>query len=345
MIEKEITRPLLIGNRSYQVASDDEYLDSMDGTFEPYSVALFKTLVKPGDVALDIGANIGCTALLLSQTAGQVVAFEPGSRTFELLATNTANAANVRRINVGLGSKAAELDLVFSPKNRSGGFVSVNGAEKGQVGQAKERIKIERGDDFIRNEGLERVDFIKIDTEGFERDVLTGLAETIRQQHPVVTLELNHWCLNAFHRISVPDFLDFLRSIFPVLYAFHVDEAKNLHNEGESFEVIRDHILTFKYMSIVGAFDESQIEDFLQLYVRKSARYIQLEAQHQADFREISELRETGHRLRKEVTALHLQLDASTERERSLVNEVAAIKSSQSWKVTSPLRALRRLLR
>ncbi|MBB3179824.1 FkbM family methyltransferase [Variovorax sp. Sphag1AA] len=341
---KETTRPLRVGRQTFEVTTDDAYLDEMNGVFEPHTVALFKAIVKPGDVALDVGANIGCTSLLVGQTASKVFAFEPGSRTYALLARNIAQSGlqNVQAENVGLGSKAAEFDLVFNPENRSGGFVSTSNADAGQVGHQKERIRILRGDDYVREHGIERVDFIKIDVEGFEQDVVIGLAETIANHRPVVTLELNHWCLNAFQRSSVPQYLDFLRSVFPVLYAFHVDEAKNLHDEAEGFEVLRDHVLGFKYMVIVGAFDESQIEDFLQLYWRKSRRYIQLEQQHETDLREIAELRATGHDLRAEIARLSIALSASEAKEREALSEVAAMLRSKSWKITAPLRALRR---
>ena len=87
------------------------------------------------------------------------------------------------------------------------------------MGDAHERVSLMRGDEYLARKRVDRVDFVKIDTEGYEREVIEGLRGTLGTCRPVVFLELNHWCLNGFRRTSVPDFLDFLRGIFPVLYA------------------------------------------------------------------------------------------------------------------------------
>lgn len=324
--------------------SDDTYLSNMHGVFEPYTAALLNTLIKPGDVALDVGANIGCTALLLGQTVSKVIAFEPGRRTFAMLVRNIEQSGmtNIHAVNAGLGSKDAEFDLMFNPANRSGGVVLRGDAGKGQVGHERERIQILNGDDYIRKSLIDRIDFIKIDVEGFEQDVVTGFSETISKHRPVVILELNHWCLNAFQRCSVPQYFDFLRSIFPVLYAFHVDEVKNLHDPQESFQVMSEHILTFKYMSIVAAFDTTQIEDFIQIYVRRSGRYIQLEQQHETDKKEIAELRDSGHALRSQVSDL-IESDAALRSQIAEMSKAAeTLQNRISWRLTAPLRAVRR---
>lgn len=209
----EKTLPVLIGDRTFQVTSDDIYLDNLNGVFEPESVTLFRTLVQPDALALDIGANIGCTGLLLSTLARKVICFEPSPSTFALLRKNIAagTSGNVEVVNAGLGRADANHEIVFHPSNRSGGFVT----DQHLPGHTVEPIKILQGDSYILAAQLEQpVGFIKIDVEGFELDVIAGLAETIATHKPVVTLELNHWCLNAFRRMSVPDFLDALRAAF-----------------------------------------------------------------------------------------------------------------------------------
>jgi tRNA1(Val) A37 N6-methylase TrmN6 len=71
-----------IGGTTYSISSDDAYLDNLAAGFEPQTVKLINSLTRPGDIALDIGANIGCTTLLLSQKAAQVHAFEPSPSTY-----------------------------------------------------------------------------------------------------------------------------------------------------------------------------------------------------------------------------------------------------------------------
>jgi len=193
-----------INGKPYSISSDDDYLDHVEGEFEPEMVSLFKSLIQPTDTVLDIGANIGCTSLLFGDLARKVYSFEPSPTTHRWLVQNVqmAKLNNVEPINLGLGKDAGTFELTFAPNNRSGGFVSnlTNASEGHQV----EQITIAKGDDFIREHQIAKVDFIKIDVEGFEQSVIEGLAETIAREQPIVALELNHWCLNAFQRTSVP---------------------------------------------------------------------------------------------------------------------------------------------
>jgi FkbM family methyltransferase len=249
-----------IGARKYRIASDDNYLDHIKGTFEPAMVTLFASLVRDGDCVLDVGANIGCTSLLFSQVARQVFSFEPSPSTFSLLQKNLAQAQaqNVVAANLGLGNSEGSFELTFAPDNRSGGFVS--NLTTASAGHQVETIRIVAGDAYLRGAHVDQVDFIKIDVEGFERNVIEGLAHTLSRCKPVVVLELNHWCLNAFQRTSVPDFFDFLRGVFPFLYAIDGADVRNLHDPNDAYHVMYQHIVhNFRYPNLVGAFDRSRI--------------------------------------------------------------------------------------
>lgn len=343
-----------IGDEHFELASDDVYLENMQGVFEPDSVELFRLLIKPIDVVLDVGANIGCTALLLSGIAKKVIAFEPSPTTFGYLKRNVeaAGRTNVEVVNAGLGRAPAKMNIVFSPDNRSGGFVS----QTGLAGHTMEEIEILQGDKHLANEP--RVDVIKIDVEGFEKEVISGLAETIQRHRPVVVLELNHWCLNAFQRMSVPDFLDFLRSVFPVLYAKDQHDAKDLHDTQQAYGVMHDHIVHFKYPAIVGAFSEDQVDAFLERYVRNPppapppfdpmARIAVLEDERRILDSALAAERARAEAVRLEATAklghVEAKLLEAVQQRQALANEIEALRNSTSWRVTSPLRAVKRLV-
>lgn len=102
--------------------------------------------------------------------------------------------------------------------------------------------------------------------EGFEGHVLRGGAKTLSTYKPLVVLELNHWCLNAFQRTSVPDFFDLLRSIFPILLAVDGSSYMNLHDTNDSYIVMYYHILQMRFLNILAAFDENQISKFKSAY-------------------------------------------------------------------------------
>lgn len=248
------TKNIRIGARSYELESDDSYLQALGESFEPQTVALLEPLLRPQGVVLDIGANIGCTALLFAQQAQRVIAFEPSPSTFSLLKRNVdaSGHKNIELFNVALGRAAGRSELTFSPDNRSGAFVSDR--TQASFGHVTEAITVERLDDVVAGLALDHLDLIKIDVEGFEKSVLEGAANTLARYRPVVVLELNHWCLNAFQRITVPDFFDFLRGIFPVLHAIDGDSRLDLHDAGDSYMVMYHHILHFKYQNIVASF-------------------------------------------------------------------------------------------
>lgn len=261
---------IAIGDNTYEIASDDDYLTVLGTEFEPQTTALFRTLFEPAAVVLDIGANIGCTSLLFSQRARRVVAFEPSPSTFRYLKRNidAANAGNVELHNLALGAESGVSSLTFAPSNRAGGFVS--NQTTASAGHVTESITIERLDDIADRFRIDAVDFVKIDVEGFELDVLKGGRDTINRFEPVVALELNHWCLNALHRICVPDFLDYLCSVFPLLMA--VDEANYLdvHDVAERYIIMYHHINHFRYKNLVAAFSHRPLADFFARYRHSS---------------------------------------------------------------------------
>ncbi len=121
-------------------------------------------------------------------------------------------------------------------------------------------------DEVLKSLNVSRVDFIKIDVEGFEGHVLRGAKQTLATYRPVVVLELNHWCLNAFQRTSIPEFFDLLRSIFPILLAVDGSSHLNLHDESHRYIVMYHHILHMRFPNIVAAFDESRLDRFRALY-------------------------------------------------------------------------------
>ena len=97
-----------INGKSYSISSDDDYLDHVEGDFEPEMVSLFKSLLQPHDTVLDIGANIGCTSLLFGALARKVYSFEPSPSTYRWLVQNVQSAklTNVEPVNLGLGKDA-----------------------------------------------------------------------------------------------------------------------------------------------------------------------------------------------------------------------------------------------
>lgn len=255
-----------IGGKSYLLRSDDAYLEYIKPGFEPDMVKLFRTVASDSEIIFDIGANIGCTAILFSEFAEKVYAFEPSTTTFNFLQQNISRLPqkNIFLQNIGLGAESGEYPLTFNPENRSGAFVS--NQTQASVGHTSETIVIRPLDEVVQALELPSLGFIKIDVEGFEGHVLRGGRETLASYQPTVVLELNHWCLNAFQRTSIPDFFDFLRGIFPILLAVDGSNYMDLHDESDRYIVMYNHILSMRFPNIVATFSENRLRQFRQLY-------------------------------------------------------------------------------
>jgi FkbM family methyltransferase len=144
----------------------------------------------PGAVFLDIGANVGQHSLFMARHAAQVHAFEPWPEARGRLEGNLAanDVANVAVHPFGLGDVGGD-QLFYAPASANlgtGSFVAdVN------LNAAMGKLPLLRGDDAMARLGIERVDVVKIDTEGFEVKVLVGLAETLARHRPIVVFELS----------------------------------------------------------------------------------------------------------------------------------------------------------
>lgn len=245
-----------IGDMIFSVISDDDYLDAMGSVFEPYMVQLFRTLIGPHDVVADIGANIGLTAILFSTLSRKVLAFEPSPSTYRILTENLTRArvSNVEAINLGLGQKEESLTITFAKNNRSGGYVSDK--IRPETGHVTEKIQVDTLDHYF-SEDLDPPSFLKIDVEGFEQMVIKGGSGFLLKNQPTVVMEMNHFCLDVLQRITIPDFLDAMRSHFPYLYAVDADNSviADLNVPDQAYMVMHEHVVSRRFPNLVGGFD------------------------------------------------------------------------------------------
>lgn len=136
-------------------------------------------LIKPGDVVVDAGANIGSHTIAYINAVGDkgiVLAFEPNPPAFECLMHNCPQANNYR---LGLSDSLGFFDVVPN--------VNAGATHLGQAsidGNAAQTIRL---DSFE----LPRLNFFKLDIEGFELLALRGARETIQRCRPIIMCELN----------------------------------------------------------------------------------------------------------------------------------------------------------
>jgi len=142
-------------------------------------------------VVLDIGANVGVTALYFSQVFpnAAVYAFEPAPDNFAVLSKNVANCARIRAFNFALGAQDATLELYASdnPVNFGGYSLHATGSDTSK----RVSIPVRNVAAVLAELGLREVDVVKVDTEGAEWDILTAFPEAVLASAKYVTGELH----------------------------------------------------------------------------------------------------------------------------------------------------------
>lgn len=150
------------------------------GVWEPDVAAVFHDAVRPGDVVVDIGANIGFFSLLSSNLVGPdgaVVAIEASPTISRRLKHNLElnDAENVRVATVAVSDRRGELVLYAGPSTNIGRTTTIKSRGLREV----ERVAALPLDEVLSADELRRVSLIKIDIEGAERPVLTRLLDKI----------------------------------------------------------------------------------------------------------------------------------------------------------------------
>ena len=188
--------------------------DVGEGPYETEFVQL-----RNDDVVIDCGANMGIFSILaVKRGAKTVYAFDPQERALNLLHANiTANNCdgNIITVPYGLSDKKCTLSFVEENDNIGASRISRDGDT------ATTTIECTTLDDWVAENNIPRIDFIKADIEGAERDMLHGARNTIRRDHPRLAI-----C--TYHLPDDPEVLrDIILSIDPT---YHIDQrAKKLY--------------------------------------------------------------------------------------------------------------------
>jgi len=180
-------KPCRYGPMLY-VAGDQYIGRSLDryGEFSQGEMELLGQLVRPGQVVLDVGANVGTHTVFLAQAVGPtgtVHAFEPQRLLFQMLCGNVAlNAlANVRAHPYAVGRAPGTVRVPVLDYQQAGNYggLSVAGQPQGEA------VTLVVLDQFAFN----ACHLVKIDVEGMESDVIAGAQETIQRLRPTLYLE------------------------------------------------------------------------------------------------------------------------------------------------------------
>lgn len=234
----------IFGKYKFFYLENDRYIGQRIALekYEPYETQLILRQAKGGDVVVDVGANIGYYTVLLADKVGKngkVYAFEPDITNFEILVKNIKENGleNVVAVNAGIGSKSETKILYKSEENLGDHKLydqnlpvdkSTSSLKNGRSLKT-ETVKIINLDKYFGNK---KIDLLKIDTQGWEPEVIGGAKKIIKRDKPVMFLEYSP----ASYKVAKLDgkkMMENLRKIYPKIW--WIDEwlylYKNLSQE------------------------------------------------------------------------------------------------------------------
>jgi len=194
-----------------------------EGLYEKqFLYTLVPTLIENSSVFLnscflDVGANIGNHSCFLSKYFAKVIAFEPNPAAFHILAANiyNNNLQNIEPVQLGLGAREAILRFL-----QISGNLGASAFGDSATAGVERFLQVVQGDRYLEQHspGMP-IGFVKIDVQGFEREVIEGLAATLSRDYPLVLFEneLNEKetpPLNALKDLGYTRFFGFHESYF-----------------------------------------------------------------------------------------------------------------------------------
>jgi len=163
------------------------------GVSEPELFRVYNEFLKPGMTVVDAGANIGLHSLFFSKRVGKegkIYAFEPSRNIFSRLTAHIGDnrIKNIEGLCLALGAKQGTAEVVDNEEDTSRTFLRSDSSDRGK----ESMVTVETLDSFAKFRGLEKIDFLKIDVEGFESEILAGALQLLsRHAIKVIQVELD----------------------------------------------------------------------------------------------------------------------------------------------------------
>lgn len=204
--------------------------------WEPHIVDIIRSSLKPGDTFVDIGGNVGVMSLNAAAVVGprgKVIAFEPDPK----------NAAYFLRGVIANGFQNVFLyPLAVSDTEQ---VLSTSQASNAKVVETSGPLQIENVVQAVVPDRLlvsePRVNFLKIDIEGYELPALRGCLKTLRKHRPTVLCEFNPLCLKSQGGVDPLELLDLIFSVAKTVVAVeHLGERTTLSSPLEVMALWKD---------------------------------------------------------------------------------------------------------
>lgn len=172
-----------------------------DGVWEKAETDFVKSVVEPGDFVVDVGANIGWYTVVMGKLVGEngrVFAFEPESRSYDLLCRNVHENRLVDRcrlFNAALLERAGVFELEQAEDNFGDSRIRFSSAQEcgqnmyGEESRRRVAVEALTLDEAMQVAGAEhsRIKLIKVDAQGSEVAIFAGAQKTLAQTNVLIT--------------------------------------------------------------------------------------------------------------------------------------------------------------
>jgi FkbM family methyltransferase len=210
-LPKWVAAEILGGDRLMWLDLSDDYVSRgcLLDSYEPLETEIVRRYLRPDDVFLDIGANVGWFTMVASTIVGNkghIHSFEPRRPTVNYLKRSIALSGLRDLVTVhdfGLADAPREMTLAWEPATRNPGHTYLTSANSQASSSVEtQTAPVHRLDDL----GIKRVDLIKMDIEGAELLALKGAVNTIEANRPIVLSEVYPKQLSEVSGAEAKDF-------------------------------------------------------------------------------------------------------------------------------------------
>lgn len=268
-----LKREISIDGHDYYIYGDseDHYFTTLPKTFSDHDslYAILKRSKFNPQVIFDVGANLGLFSLGVNAAfpTAKIYCYEPHPKAYESLVVNNKLIGDRLIVN-NCAISDTKKNMLFHPggpinNSRSSGAHLMNDSHWRDENFGIS-VPVSTLDEQVEIHSMSRVDFIKIDVEGFELDVLKGAVEMIKQFSPLIFLEFNSWALMALKNINPRNAIDYLGRNFTYVYRCNKDMTlTKLETSEDRIRFLHDNLI------LHGCVDDLFIsnKDFLESFV------------------------------------------------------------------------------
>ena len=229
--------------------------------YELSEQALFAKYLHGDMTLVDIGANMGLYTIVSMHhldAGGRIVAFEPFPQTYEILQKNVATnqtdgraCPRVDALNLAATSEPARMELHLNPENRADNRM-YRGTYQGKL-EDWETVPVEGRpvDNVLAELGIQEVNFVKIDIQGYEQKAISGFQKTLARSQNVILLS-EFWPKGLQEAGgSATEYLQMLTDLGFTLYTLN-EKPRGTVTPLEDWQALIAHLPGRKYTDIVG---------------------------------------------------------------------------------------------